>query len=224
MSVEVDISMSDRRKRERERKSNEIIDVAEEIFSLKGFNKTTMDDIAVELELTKKALYRYFQSKEDLYFAVVLRGTNILDKMMIEAVDSKITGLDKIYATGVAFCKFYKKYPDYCRLMMYARNIFSECTDCVNFQELSKHGKNHLEIMSDAIETGKADGSIRTNIDTFMTAIYLVESTSAIMQLSENIDDAMESHGKSNQDFIEHSLKLMRQSLENKKIVQEGDV
>jgi transcription elongation GreA/GreB family factor len=44
------------------------------------------------------------------------------------------------------------------------------------------------------------------------------------MQLSENIDDAMESHGKSNQDFIEHSLKLMRQSLENKKIVQEGDV
>jgi hypothetical protein len=71
--------------------------------------------------------------------------------------------------------------------------------------------------MSDAIETGKADGSIRTNIDTFMTAIYLVESTSAIMQLSENIDDAMESHGKSNQDFIEHSLKLMRLSLENKK-------
>ena len=124
MSVEVDISMSDRRKRERERKSNEIIDVAEEIFSLKGFNKTTMDDIAVELELTKPALYRYFQSKEDLYFAVVVRGTSILDEMMIEAVDSKITGLDKIYATGVAFCKFYKKYPDYCRLMMYARNIF----------------------------------------------------------------------------------------------------
>ena len=72
--------MSDRRKRERERKSNEIIDVAEEIFSLKGFNKTTMDDIAAELELTKPALYRYFQSKEDLYFAVVVRGTSILDK------------------------------------------------------------------------------------------------------------------------------------------------
>ena len=216
----VEITMSDRRKRERERKSNEIIDVAEEIFSLKGFNKTTMDDIAAELELTKPALYRYFQSKEDLYFAVVVRGTSILDKMMIEAVYSKETGLEKIFATGVAFCMFYQKYPDYCRLMMYAHNLFSECTDCMNLQKLSKHGKNHLEIMCDAIETGKVDGTIRTDIDTFMTAIYLVESTSAIMQLSENIDDTMETHGKSNQDFIEHSLKLMRHALEK----QEGVV
>ncbi len=216
----VEITSLERRKRERERKSNEIIDVAEEIFSLKGFNKTTMDDIAAELELTKPALYRYFQSKEDLYFAVVLRGTNILDKMMTEAVDSKKTGLEKIFATGVAFCKFYQRYPDYCRLMIYARNLFSECTDCMNLRKLSKHGKNHLEIMCDAIETGKADGTIRIDIDTFMTAIYLVEATSAIMQLSENIDDAMETQGKSNQDFIEHSLNLMRHSLEN----QEGDV
>ena len=214
--VEISIA-SQRRQREREQKSKEIIDVAEKIFSLKGFNKTTMDDIAVELELTKPALYRYFQNKEDLYFAVVVRGINILDKMMMEEVVSKKTGIEQIFATGIAFCKFYKNYPDYCSLMTYAKNVFPECPESINFKKIAKHGKNNLTIMCDAIETGKHDGTIRTDIDTFMTAIYLVESTTAILILSENINDAMNENGISNQDFIEHSLKLMMHSLENKK-------
>jgi len=213
----IKIPISQRRKRERERRTNEIIDVAEKIFSLKGFNKTTMDDIAADLELTKPALYRYFKSKEDLYFAVVARGVNILDNMMMEAVESKRTGIEKIHATGVVFCRFYKKYPDYCRMMIHARSTFLECYESTSFQELTKSDKNNLEIMCSAIETGKKDGTIRTDIDTFMTAVYLAESTIAIMQLSEGIDEAMKSMGKSNQDFIVHSLELMRYSLENKK-------
>lgn len=213
----IQIPVSKRRKRERERRTNEIIDVAERMFSLKGFNKTTMDDIAVELELTKPALYRYFKSKEDLYFAVVVRGTNILNKMMIEAVESKKTGVEKIHATGIAFCRFYKKYPDYCTMMIHARSTFLECYECKSFQKLTEFDKNHLEIMCSAIETGKKDMTIRTDVDTFMTAVYLVESTIAIMQLSEGIGESMKAMGKNSHDFIVHSLELMRQSLENKK-------
>lgn len=210
------MAISQRRKRERERRINEIITAAEKIFFSKGFTRTTMDDIASELEFTKTALYRYFKSKEDLYYAVVLRGTHILDEMMIEAVASKKTGLEKIIATGIAYCKFYKKYPNYCSLMIQARNISPEGKECINLPELEKHGHNYLIIMCDAIEAGKNDGTIRTDIDTFMTALYLVESTIAIMKLSETMDEAIKSMGKSNQDFIIHSLDLMRYSLEKK--------
>lgn len=213
----IEIPISQRRKRERERRTNEIIDVAEKIFSLKGFNKTTMDDIATELELTKPALYRYFKSKEDLYFAVVVRGTNILDKMMIKAVASKNTGLEKIYATGVAFCKFYKKYPDYCRMMIHARSMFKVCKESTNFRKLTESDESHFEIMCNAIEIGKKDLTIRADIDTFMAAVYLAESTMAIMRLSEGIDETMKAIGKSDQEFIAHSLELMRHSLENKR-------
>jgi TetR/AcrR family transcriptional regulator len=211
------MAISKRRKRERERKINEIITAAEKIFFSKGFTRTTMDDIAHELEFTKPALYRYFKSKEDLYYAAVLRGTQILDEMMMESVSSKKTGLEKIMATGVAYCKFYKKHPDYCSLMIQSRNIFSEGQDCINFHELEKHGHNYLKIMYDAIETGKKDGTIRKDIDTFMTALYLVESTIAIMKISETMDEAIKATGKSDQEFITHSLDLMRHSLENKK-------
>ena len=47
------ISISQRR----EHKTNEIIDAAEKVFFSQGFDKTTMENIAAELELTKPAIY-----------------------------------------------------------------------------------------------------------------------------------------------------------------------
>lgn len=210
-----------RRKQDRERKTNEIIDAAEKIFLSNGFNKTTMESIASKLELTKPALYRYFKNKEDLYYAVLLRGAIILSEMMKLEVKSKKTGLEKIHATGIAFCKFYKQYPEYSSLMLQSKTNITLNKNCINLEKLSKYNNNHLKIMCEAIETGKQDCTIRNDIDTLMTALYLVESTTAIMQLSEKMDDSINTLGKNGEDFIHHSLKLMRNSIENIKIVGE---
>ncbi|MGB7968500.1 MAG: TetR/AcrR family transcriptional regulator [Methanobacterium sp.] len=208
------ISISQRR----ERKTNEIIDAAEKVFFSQGFDKTTMENIAAELELTKPALYRYFKNKIDLYYAVILRGTRILSEMMEREVELKNTGLEKILATGTAYCKFYKKYPDYSRLMIMPKTDNQINKDCINLQKLSEYDKNHLKIMCDAIEIGKQDKTIRNDIDTFMTALYLIESTTAIILLSERLDEPFKTLNKNGEDFIQHSLMLMRNSLDNKKI------
>jgi len=89
--------------------------------------------------------------------------------------------------------------------------------ECINVQKLSEYDKNHLKIMCDAIEIGKQDKTIRNDIDTFMTAMYLAESTTAIIFLSERLDDSFKTLNKDGEEFIRHSLMLMRNSLENKK-------
>ena len=177
-----------------------------------------MENIASELELTKPALYRYFKNKNDLYYAVILRGTSILSKMMEKEVELKSTGLEKILATGMAYCKFYKKYPDYSRLMQTPITDIPVGKECINLQKLSEYDKNHLTIMCEAIEIGKKDKSIRNDIDTFMTALYLIKSTTAIIQLSESLDESFKNLNKSGEEFIQHSLMLMKKSLENNKI------
>lgn len=48
-----------------------IVDEAFAVFLAKGFEKTTMDDIAVKLGVTKPAIYRYYKSKEGLFLASV---------------------------------------------------------------------------------------------------------------------------------------------------------
>ena len=176
-----------------------------------------MEKIATELELTKPALYRYFKNKKDLYYAVLLRGTRILSEMMEIEVELKNTGLEKILATGTAYCKFYKTYPDYARLMLTSKTEVQLNDDCINLQKLSEYDKNYLTIMCDAIENGKQDKTIRNDINTFMTALYLIESTTAIIQLSENLVESFKNINKSGDEFIQHSLMLMGNSIENKK-------
>jgi AcrR family transcriptional regulator len=51
-----------------------IIDAAYHLFLTRGYHKTTMEEIARVLGVTKPALYQYFPGKEDLYAAVAERG------------------------------------------------------------------------------------------------------------------------------------------------------
>lgn len=62
-----------------------ILDVAQELFIRHGYDKTSLRDIAERLEITKAALYYYFERKEDILLELHLRlhaiGTTMLDEL-----------------------------------------------------------------------------------------------------------------------------------------------
>ncbi|CEA13710.1 TetR/AcrR family transcriptional regulator [Methanobacterium formicicum] len=205
--------VSNRIKRERERKANEITDAAEKCFFKKGYDKTTMDEIAAQLELTKTAIYRYFENKEELYFSVAVRGVKILNKMMIEEFSSQNNGREKILKTCYAFKKFYKQFPDYCQVLTEAHDRDPNSLDTPHIQELIKIDQQNLGIICDAIDIGKKDGSIREDINTFLTALYLVKSTLNIFSSSLSTIYYLGLFEMSKEDLIEHSLDLMIHSI-----------
>jgi AcrR family transcriptional regulator len=55
---------------EEARKRN-ILDGAAGVFAQKGYQQTTIDDIATSLKMSKGAIYLYFKTKEDLYVSVL---------------------------------------------------------------------------------------------------------------------------------------------------------
>ena len=57
----------------------QIIAAAKRVIFIKGFNKTTMKDIAEEAELSPGALYLYFKNKEELYASLSLKPLQYLD-------------------------------------------------------------------------------------------------------------------------------------------------
>ncbi len=67
------MGIQERKEREKERRRQQIIVAAKRVFSEKGFNKATMEDIAKEAELSPGTLYLYFKNKEDLYASLSLR-------------------------------------------------------------------------------------------------------------------------------------------------------
>ncbi len=67
------MGIQERKEREKERRRQQIIVAAKRVFSEKGFNKATMEDIATEAELSPGTLYLYFKNKEELYASLSLR-------------------------------------------------------------------------------------------------------------------------------------------------------
>jgi AcrR family transcriptional regulator len=67
------MGIQERKEREKERRKQQILVAAKRVFSEKGFNKATMEDIAHEAELSPGTLYLYFKNKEELYASLSLR-------------------------------------------------------------------------------------------------------------------------------------------------------
>ena len=59
-----------RKERERSRRRRDIIRAAEILFATKGFDGLMMDELALEAGFSKATLYKYFETKEDLFLAM----------------------------------------------------------------------------------------------------------------------------------------------------------
>ena len=63
------------RKRRKEKRPNEILDAALQVFLARGYSSTRMDDIAILAGVRKGTVYLYFKSKEILFLEVIKRNT-----------------------------------------------------------------------------------------------------------------------------------------------------
>ncbi|HEX4518323.1 MAG TPA: TetR/AcrR family transcriptional regulator [Gaiellaceae bacterium] len=73
------------RRAKHERRRQEIIDAAAEVFRRKGYSDASIQDIADEVGLLKGSLYHYIEAKEDLLFEV-LTGVYELARQNIDKV------------------------------------------------------------------------------------------------------------------------------------------
>ena len=76
----------ERKEREKERRRQQIIVAAKRVFLQKGLNKTTMEDIAKESELSPGTLYLYFKNKEELYASLSLRILQFLSIRVTQVI------------------------------------------------------------------------------------------------------------------------------------------
>lgn len=65
-----------RREREKLRQRREMLATALDLFSQKGYHNVSMQEIAEKAEFAMGTLYKFFQSKEDLYKTMVLERCN----------------------------------------------------------------------------------------------------------------------------------------------------
>jgi len=75
---------------------NKIVELTEEKFFRDGFYKTTMDEIASELKMSKKTIYKFFPSKEDLVMAIAKHFMNRMKSKIVPALSSDKNAIEKL--------------------------------------------------------------------------------------------------------------------------------
>jgi AcrR family transcriptional regulator len=156
-----------RREKEKELYKNEMIDAAERVFYHNGFENSSMDEIAKESNFTKRTLYKYFASKDDLLFAVLNKGFIQFLTFMKSEISKTDRGFDQFHAAIFAYYQFYKDYPKTLKLLNQISQTRAEESEfSQKFLDLKK--EIMLEVMR-TIETGQQDGSIRADLNAQQT-------------------------------------------------------
>jgi AcrR family transcriptional regulator len=80
-----------------EDKKSQILESAARIFSRKGFEKATMEDVSNELYMTKGSLYHYIKSKEDMLFQCHMKALEMGNEGLEEILNSDYPPKTKLY-------------------------------------------------------------------------------------------------------------------------------
>ena len=76
-----------------------IIAASMQLFSVKGFYNTSINDILEATRLTKGGLYGHFRSKEDIWYAVYAEAVEIWREKVLKGVDNVANPMERIEIT-----------------------------------------------------------------------------------------------------------------------------
>ena len=92
-----------------ERRTEQILEAAFRVFSIKGYHNSTVDDIAQEAGISKGTCYQYFEGKEEIFIATMERS---LETLLAEADAAAVEAKDALVRLGIKGLTFISKYRD----------------------------------------------------------------------------------------------------------------
>ena len=113
-----------RKEREYLAHREEILSAAEKVFAAKGFFATTMSDIARKAEFGTGTLYKYFKSKEELYFTLIDEKVEEINRLVNAELSKKTSAIDRIRKVLELQFEFNERNRDFFRIYISERNRF----------------------------------------------------------------------------------------------------
>lgn len=198
------MGIKERKEREKERRRQQIIVAAKRIFSAKGFNKATMEDIAEEAEISPGTIYIYFKNKDELYASLSIRILQHLN-IRLEHVKNQ-NNLDDEQRIASLKDALYDIY-DFDPLILI--NLFhlqsSESLKNLSdglLSEIKRLSQSSLQIMSDIFSEGISTGVfIKTNPKALADIFWALFSGVILWEESKKIID-------NKKDFLKPTLDI----------------
>ena len=151
------MGIKERQERDREAVSRSILDAARELFVSEGYRNVSIRKIAEKIEYSPAAIYGYFPSKDDIFYALAEEGFRLLhasdDATELDAALAPLEPLDRVKAIFWRFYEFSRQHPQYFELMFVDRSVprISQAYERFTFaREMKAHLVNHIQACIDS--------------------------------------------------------------------------
>jgi AcrR family transcriptional regulator len=180
------LGTTERKKREKIRRQESIIDAAEQVILERGFEAATMDEIAEKAELSKGTLYLYFKNKTALYLAICSRGSQKLNSMFAKVLSMDRPGIELIRLLGETYLKFVKENPIYFNAFSYYESIQDQ--DFLQKNKIAQiceeNSREAMTFITRTLQIGMQDGTIDDTYDPKELAVMIWASSRGIVQVA----------------------------------------
>ena len=96
----------------------QLLEVARKVFGRRGYHTVTMDSVAKEAGVTKPILYDHFESKRELYLALLEADLSNLQKRLAEGLENSRGNRERIRASFQTYFDFVDEHAEGFRLLM----------------------------------------------------------------------------------------------------------
>jgi AcrR family transcriptional regulator len=177
-------------KRDKSKRTDQILKAAKTTILSKGFNGATMDDIALEAGITKPTVYQYFKTKDELFLMLL---EPLIQSIALQVIIIKNRLLEKHYSSGTdviddifkIFFAIFETDPDRFKLLsVFLQTDMFYHMDYESAESLKSWGRKCFEeghtISSLCVELG-----LFKNIDVFKTTDFIWGSFWGIVQVEQ---------------------------------------
>ena len=160
---------------DRDRKQNEILDAALKVFAAYGFRKTTVEDVAEKVSMTKSNLYFYIRNKQDLYEKTVSRALQRWRDSVAQAVSETDDVVEKFSVMAKQSFAYLADDEDLRRVCMKDPGIFSLSPEEDRFSEINLGAMQLIRsILVQGIEEGRFHPVDVDHVTELFFSIYIM--------------------------------------------------
>jgi AcrR family transcriptional regulator len=167
-----------RKEREYLTHREEILSAAEKVFAAKGFFPTTMSDIAREAEFGTGTLYKYFKSKEELYFTLIDVKVEEINHLVKGELLQKTSAVERIKKVLRLQFEFFERNRDFFKIYISERNRFEWTVKDDLGKGLHEKMVAYINTLAKVMRQGTEEGEFRplNSMDLAHTLVGIVNS------------------------------------------------
>ncbi|MBW2499202.1 MAG: TetR/AcrR family transcriptional regulator [Deltaproteobacteria bacterium] len=159
-----------------------ILESARDVFFRDGFMRANLDEIAEKAGVAKGTLYRYFESKADLYVAVLARNSESFSDQMEAAAADGDSAVERLRSIARFYFQHWLDHPDHFQIFWAIDNesVIGELPREV-IEQVASVWEFSLEIVNRVLEEGVATGELVEH-DTWELAHVLWSISNALIE------------------------------------------